>query len=89
MYAKLEQKVKLGGLSDLTLTNDGRSIAIISLLFRRPAIVWEEEQINGYLEFLLTGQAPAKSYFKHSVYGLRYLFKMYGQEDKATTHQNY
>ena len=83
MYAKLEQKVKLGGLSDSTLTNYGRSIARISVHFNCPAIVLEEEQINGYLQHLLLGKEPSKSYFKHTVYGLRYLFRMYGREDKA------
>lgn len=83
MYAKLEQKVQLGGLSDSTLTNYGRCIAKISVHFQCPANELEEEQINGYLQFLLTDQQPSKSYFKHTVYGLRFLFRVYGREDKA------
>ncbi len=45
MYAKLEQKVKLSGLSDSTLTNYGRCLARISVHFNCPAHVLEEEQI--------------------------------------------
>ena len=38
MYAKLQQKVILGGLSESTLTNYGRCIAKISLYFHQPTI---------------------------------------------------
>ncbi len=83
MYTKLEQKVTLGGLSESTLGNYGRCIAKISLHFGQPAVNLEEEQINGYLFDLVKGESPSKSYFKHTVYGLRYLFRMYHKEDKA------
>ena len=83
MYAKLEQKVVLGGLSESTLTNYGRCIAQISLHFNLVAIELEEEQINGYLFNLARNDQPSKSYFKHTVYGLRLLFRIYDREDKA------
>jgi len=83
MFAQLEQKVLLGGLSTSTLFNYGRCIAKISLHFKRIAIDLEEEQINGYLQHLLTGNRPSKSYFKHTVYGLRYLFRIFDREDKV------
>lgn len=82
MYQKLEQKVLLGGLSSSTLLNYGRCIAKISLYFSTPAHLLEEEQINGYLQHLLQGERPSKSYFKHTVYGLRFLFRVYGLEDR-------
>lgn len=83
MYAKLEQKVILGGLSASTLTNYGRCIAKISLYFHQPAIMLEPEQVDGYLQFLLTSTTqPSKSYFKHTVYGLRYLYRLYDREDR-------
>lgn len=82
MYEKLEQKVILGGMSNSTLVNYGRCIAKISLHFKCVAIKLEEEQINGYLQELLMGKRPSKSYFKHTVYGLRFLFKMHGKNDK-------
>lgn len=83
MYEKLEQKVMLGGLSSSTLLNYGRCIAKISLYFHQPAIDLEMEQINGYLQHLLTtSKQPSKSYFKHTVYGLRYLYRIYDKEDR-------
>ena len=72
MFERLEQKVILGGLSNSTLLNYGRCIAKISLHFKCIPTQLEEEQINGYLQFLLTGQKPSRSYFKHTVYGISF-----------------
>ena len=55
MFAKLEQKVTLGGLSESTLINYGRAIARISIHFDMIAAVLEEELINGYLFDLVKG----------------------------------
>ena len=55
MFAKLEQNVLLGGLSNSTLLNYRRCIAKISLHFKRVPLELEEEQINGYLQHLLSG----------------------------------
>ncbi len=82
MFARLEQKVLLGGLSDSTLLNYGRCIAKISLYFKCIPTHLDEEQINGYLQYLLTGNPPSRSYFKHTVYGLRFLFRIYDLEDR-------
>ncbi len=83
MYARLEQKVQLGGMSESTLNNYGRCIAKISLHFKRLPTELEEEQINGYLQSLTHGSAPSRSYFKHTVYGLRFLFRIFDLEDRA------
>ena len=82
MYEKLEQKVILGGMSTSTLLNYGRCIAKISLHFKCTATQLEVEQINGYLQHLLLGDKPSKSYFKHTVYGLRFLFRIHDLEDR-------
>jgi integrase len=82
VYSKLEQKVILGGLSSSTLLNYGRCIAKISLHFKSDPTQLEEEQINGYLQYLLMGDSPSKSYFKHTVYGLRFLFRIHDLEDR-------
>ena len=82
IFAKLEQKVILGGLSSSTLLNYGRCIAKISLHFKCDPTHLDEEQINGYLQYLLSGDRPSKSYFKHTVYGLRFLFRIHDLEDR-------
>lgn len=83
MYSKLEQKVVLGGMSESTLINYGRCISRVALHFRMLPTQLEEEQINGYLFDLKQGKKHSISYFKHTVYGLRYLFRMYDLSDKA------
>ena len=83
MYCALEQKVILGGLSSSTLNNYGRCIAQIGLHFKQDPTAFEEEQINGYLYDLKRGKNPSNSYFKHAVYGLRYIFRIHYLADKA------
>lgn len=82
MFELLEQKVMLGGLAQSTLLNYGRCIAKISLHYGQPAIELDEEQINGFLQGLLTEEQPSKSYFKHTVYGLRFLYRAHGLDDQ-------
>lgn len=42
----------------------------------------DDEQILDYLHCLKRKhKTPSESYFKHSVYGLRYLFRIYGKEE--------
>ena len=83
MYRQLQQKVELGGLSASTLENYGRCIAKIALHFKALPTELEEIQINGYLQNLSHGPAPSISYFKHTVYGLRFLFRVFDLNDKA------
>lgn len=83
LFSQLEQKVLLGGLSKSTLLNYGRCLAKLALFYKRIPTLLDEEQINGYLQHLLTNQnQPSKSYFKHTVYGLRFLFRMADREDR-------
>jgi hypothetical protein len=77
MYAQLQQKVELGGLSASTLNNYGRCIAKIALHFKSLPTELEEIQINGYLQNLSHGPAPSISYFKTS-YGYRAYVRLGG-----------
>jgi len=83
MFQKLEHKVLLSGLSNSTLYNYGRSIAQIALHFRKLPLELSDQTINEYLLELKTGKNPSESYFKHTVYGLRYLFRLFEREDRA------
>lgn len=43
----------------------------------------DKEQVLDYLQHLKNlHKTPSESYFKHTVYGLRALYKLYGMEDK-------
>ena len=83
MYQKLEQKVLLSGLSPSTLKNYGRCIAQLALHYRVLPLELSDEVINEYLLELKNGTNPSESYFKHTVYGLRFLFRLFGREDRA------
>jgi site-specific recombinase XerD len=83
MYQKLEQKVILSGLSTATLKSYGRSIAHISLFFNQIPLELSDEVINEYLAEIRSSKNPSETYFKHTVYGLRYLFRLFGREDRA------
>lgn len=83
LWHRLEQAISLGGHSPSTLSNYGRCIAKIALHFKMLPTALEEEQINGYLFDLKKGQNHSLSYFKHTVYGLRFLFRIYELRDKA------
>lgn len=42
----------------------------------------DEEQVLDYLHVLKSqSKAPSGSFFKHTVYGLRYLYRIYGQQE--------
>lgn len=77
---KLKRKVKLNSLSRSTYYNYARSIAKISLHFKRTALELSLEEIEDYLLLQKRSWQPSESYFKHTVYGLRFLFRLYGRE---------
>ena len=83
MFQKLEQKVILSDLSRSILYNYGRSIAQIALHFRVLPLDLSDQEINEYLVELKAGKNPSASYFKHTVYGLRFLFRLFEREDRA------
>ena len=84
VYKKLNQQVTLRGQSQSTLNNYIRRIAIISLHFDRLPEQITDDEINEYLCGLaLDPKSPSRSSFKHAVYGLRYYFRLIGQNKRA------
>ncbi|NCD13247.1 MAG: recombinase XerD [Epsilonproteobacteria bacterium] len=66
------------------MQNYGRSIAKVALHFRTDPLDLSMEQINDFLYAMLkSSTSPSKSYFRHTVYGLKCLFKMMGKQEKA------
>lgn len=80
------QKVILAGRSEQTFKSYLRAIAQVSLHYRCLPLKLTDKQINDYLTLHKTGQLdrlqPSEGYFKHTVFGLRYMFKMYGIEGR-------
>jgi site-specific recombinase XerD len=84
VYKLLQQQVTLRGQSRSTLENYIRRIALISLHFGRLPELLTDDEINEYLTALaLSGKSPSRSSFKHAVYGLRYYFRLIGQNKRA------
>jgi integrase/recombinase XerD len=84
VYKKLGQQVTLRGQSQSTLDNYIKSISRISLHFSKLPDQISDDEINEYLCALaLDPKAPSRSSFKHAVYGLRYYFRLIGQNKRA------
>lgn len=84
VYKQLHQQVTLRGQSRSTLENYIRHIALISLHFARLPEQVSDDEINEYLTSLaLSSKSPSRSSFKHAVYGLRYYFRLIGQNKRA------
>lgn len=79
IYKKLERSVELSGKSQSTLTNYARCLAHIALHFNCSPLELDREQVLDYLHDLKSRRkTPSESFFKHTVYGLRYLYRVYG-----------
>lgn len=82
-YDKFVERVTLDQNSESTIINYSRSIAQTALYFGEAPHRIKIEDINTYLYQTSLKEKQSSSYFKQSVYGLRYWFRLFGQEDKA------
>lgn len=81
---RLEKKIIVSGKSLSTLNNYMRCIAHVSLYFNCPPTQLDIEQIEEYLLWVKKKNTTAsESFFKHTVYGLRFLFRTEGLDDRA------
>lgn len=84
VYKLLQQQVTLRGQSRSTLENYIRRIAQISLHFGVLPEQVSDDEINEFLAGLaISSKSPSRSSFKHAVYGLRYYFRLIGQNKRA------
>lgn len=82
LYRRLERRMHTQRRSESTKNNYARHLAQITLHYKCLPTVLADDQIEDYLEGLILKGAPSESYFKHTVYGLRYLFRLEGLNDK-------
>ena len=81
-YLRLERRMLTQRRSESTKKNYARHLAQIALHFNCLPTMLEDDQIEDYLAGVIKKGAPSDSYFKHTVYGLRYLFRLEGLNDK-------
>lgn len=81
---KLEQQVTLRGQSKSTLNNYIRRIALLVIHFGTLPEHVSEDEINEYLVSLARDpRSPSRSSFKHMVYGLRYYYRLLGENKRV------
>jgi site-specific recombinase XerD len=83
LYGRLERKIVLSGKSQHTLESYGRQIAQIALHFNSLPTELDAEQIQDYLYWVKSSRAPSDSFFKHTVYGLRFLMRLEGLDERV------
>jgi integrase/recombinase XerD len=84
LYKRLERKISISGRSLSTLKNYSCHLAHIALHFNCLPTELDEEQIEDYLHLLQKQHnTPSDSYFKHTVYGLRFVFRLEGLKDNS------
>ena len=83
MYALFKQRISLAGKSESTLKVYASHLAKLALHFGCMPTEPDADQINDYLyKVQQDHNTPSDSYFKHTVYGLRLVYRMYHMKDK-------
>jgi len=76
---KMDLSFSINGKSESTLRNYKRCLAHLALHYKTNPIKLGEEAINDYLFFCKNlHKTPSESFFKHTIYGLRAVYKIYG-----------
>jgi site-specific recombinase XerD len=79
MLQRLERNISLLGRSTSTFKNYSRHLAAMALHFQCLPTELDPEAVKDYLYGLQKkSNTPSQSYFKHTVYGLRFLLKAEG-----------
>jgi site-specific recombinase XerD len=79
LYHRFRRNLSVLGRSTKTFESYGRHLAAISLHFGRTPLELDAEDVQDYLfELQNRSQTPSQTYFKHTVYSLRFLLKREG-----------
>jgi integrase/recombinase XerD len=82
-YAKFEEQVTIGGYSSSTLFNYSRAVAKVSLHFNKSLLDLDPDEVNQWLFLLAKEKKASSTYFKHTIYGLRFFYRLYDLEDRV------
>ena len=79
LIQRFERNISIQGKSPRTFDNYSRHVAAIALHFKTLPTELDPEQVKDYLFGLQQrSKTPSQTYFKHTVYGLRFLLKTEG-----------
>lgn len=78
LYKDLERAINVSGKSKSTLTNYGRHLAHLALHYHQLPTELDSEQVLDYLHLIKANGSPSATFFKFTVYGMRYACKLRG-----------
>lgn len=78
LYKELERSVSISGKSQSTLVNYGRHLAHLALHYQQLPTGLDAEQVMDYLHSVRQKGSPSATFFKFTVYGMRYACRLRG-----------
>lgn len=78
LYKELERAVNVTGKSASTLLNYSRHLAHLALHYQQLPTELDNEQVLDYLHLVKANGSPSATFFKFTVYGMRYACKLRG-----------
>lgn len=82
-YSLFEERVVLDRLSKSLATNYGRNVAHLALHFMRLPHEVSVEEVNSYLYRKSVHEGFSESYFKQTVFGMKFWYRLFGKEEHA------
>lgn len=82
LYKEMERSVSISGKSTSTLTNYSRQLAHLALHYNCFPLHLDAEQVMDYLHLIKSRGTASATFFKFTVYGLRYACRLRGLEYK-------
>ena len=78
LYKELQRAINVTGKSKSTLTNYSRHLAHLALHYQILPTELDNEQVLDYLHLVKANGSPSATFFKFTVYGMRYACKLRG-----------
>ena len=78
LYNDLKRAINVSGKSPSTLTNYSRHLAHLALHYDMLPTELDNEQVLDYLHLIKANGSPSATFFKFTVYGMRYACKLKG-----------
>ena len=82
-FALFEERVVLDRLSKSLVTNYGRNVAHPALHFMRLPHEVSAAEVNSYLYRKSVYEGFSESYFKQTVFGMKFWYRLFGQDEHA------
>lgn len=82
LYKEIERAISITGKSKSTLTNYSRQLAHLALHYNQFPLELDAEQVMDYLHLIKSRGTTSATFFKFTVYGMRYACKLRGLEYK-------